>query len=334
MTAPLLMPGPPQAAFDAASGALIRANAAFTAEAREVSRLADLGLGNGIRNDRGVFSTPRGRHYALRTHDEGGLVLCQLIDVTGEVLRLRRAFGDRVELAHTARRLAVTEMTSVLAHEMGQPLGSIGNLVGGLKTRAEKGALSSEEMHDALSRAAAHVHYAGGILQRLRDYVAERRPETAAVDLTALIRRSLDLLGSEIEEQGIILSTSFSPDIPPARGDAVMLQQVVVNLARNAIEAMAGVPPGSRELDVDCKTEQAGEIQVTIADNGPGVTPRDADRLFRPLSSSKPGGAGIGLSVCRTIIELHRGRLWYTTGSQGGAAFHFALPVADGGEDA
>lgn len=333
MSAPIRMPGPPEAAFDVATGALIRADEAFRAEAGEsVRQLADLGLGDSCAKERGAFSAPNGRHYALRTHREGGLILCQLIDVTGEVARLRRAFADRVELAHTARRLAVTEMTSVLAHEMGQPLGSIGNLVGGLKTRAEKGMLRPEDAAATLARAAEQVLYAGGILQRLRDYVAERRPETAEVDLAALIGRSLDLLTSEIEEQGIALDASLCAEVPEACGDAVMLQQVVVNLARNAIEAMSAVPPGRRRLHVSCALDGSGKIAVSIADSGPGIDPAQEGRLFRPLSSGKPGGAGIGLSVCRTIIELHRGRLWYTHGEEGGAAFHFVVPAAARGE--
>ena len=259
---------------------------------------------------------------------------------------LRRHLEDRERLLFTSRTLSVSEMASTLAHELNQPIGTVANVLRGLKMRLEA---ASREPSSAGSQAASAASpaalatgvqlaldqalFAGKIISRIRDYTHSKQPRRDTLDLGAVVRDSLALLDWEVRRDAI----SVHLDIPtqPCRmaGDEVMLQQVFVNLLRNALEAMRSDAPTHRSLQLRLTVERNGrEAALTIRDSGCGLPPDAEQRLFAPFQSTKPNGMGIGLNICRSFVELHQGRLWFTRneaeGWQGkGSTFHVALPL-------
>ena len=257
----------------------------------------------------------------------GARVYLRLEDAAERQQAQSRHLADRERLLFTSRALSVGEMASTLAHELNQPLGSIANLLRGLKARAERGPLTDAVAGPALAKAVEQVHYASAIIARIREYVHARQPRREPLDLSRLARTALDLLDWEIGRDGVRTATRLPADLPPVLGDEVMIQQVVTNLARNAIEAMRTCDPADRELTIEAAADDGRHIEMRIRDRGPGVDGSDADRLFAPFFSTKAGGTGMGLNICRSIVELHRGRLWFTPTQGGGTTFHIALPI-------
>lgn len=242
-----------------------------------------------------------------------------------------RRLADRERLLLTSRVMSVGEMATMIAHELNQPIGSIANIVRGLKARLSRSALTVEDGVEALDRAADQALYASGVIQRMRSFVEQRQPQVEPLDLPRLARATLDLLDWEIARDRVSAQAAFDDDLPPVLGDAVMIQQVLVNLARNGLDAMRGQAPPRRLTIAGRRMEgSARMVELTVADTGPGVSDEAAGRMFSPFFSTKPGGVGVGLGICRSIIELHRGRLWHTREdlNSGGSVFHIALPTA------
>ncbi|TXI33222.1 MAG: HAMP domain-containing histidine kinase [Ottowia sp.] len=241
--------------------------------------------------------------------------------------------------------MAVGEMATTLAHELNQPLGAVTNVLRGLKARLsaaianpQPGALPP--LGQGVQLALDQVQYAARIIGRIRDYTQSRQPRRERVDLHALLHNSLTLLDWDLGRHGVQLSIDLaagigadSDDATAVAGDGVMLQQVMVNLLRNAIDAMSVTPAGQRRLDIGSRIDAAaGQIEITIADTGCGIGDDGAAQLFMPFYSTKPTGMGIGLNICRSLIELHQGRLWFTPNAGRGCTFHVALPLAQGDE--
>jgi two-component system sensor kinase FixL len=245
-----------------------------------------------------------------------------------------RRLADRERLLLTSRVMSVGEMATMIAHELNQPIGSITNIVRGLKARLSRDALTVSEGVEALDKAADQALYASGVIQRMRSFVEQRQPQVEPLDLPRLARATLDLLDWEIARDRVSAQALFDDDLPLVLGDAVMIQQVLVNLARNGLDAMRGEPQLRRLTIAGRRLEgSARMVELSVADTGPGVSEKAAGRMFSPFFSTKPGGMGVGLGICRSIIELHRGRLWHTRDGQGaefsgGSVFHIALPTA------
>ena len=245
-----------------------------------------------------------------------------------------RRLADRERLLLTSRVMSVGEMATMIAHELNQPIGSIANIVRGLKARLSRDALTVTEGVEALDKAADQALYASGVIQRMRSFVEQRQPQVEPLDLPRLARATLDLLDWEIARDRVSAQALFDDDLPPVLGDAVMIQQVLVNLARNGLDAMRGEPQPRRLTIAGRRMEGSTRmVELTVADTGPGVSDEAAGRMFSPFFSTKPGGMGVGLGICRSIIELHRGRLWHTreqggAKTSGGSLFHIALPTA------
>jgi signal transduction histidine kinase len=163
------------------------------------------------------------------------------------------------------------------------------------------------------------------VLARVREYAAAREPRRAPTDLARICASALALLDWEIERDGARVTVDFPKDLPLVEADEVMLQQVVVNLARNALEAMRPRLPEERLLELRAALTDDG-VEVAISDSGVGLAETAAEDLFTPFFSTKTGGMGIGLNLCRSIIELHGGRLWFTPNSDRGATFRFIVP--------
>jgi two-component system sensor kinase FixL len=244
----------------------------------------------------------------------------------------------QVELLHVSRLSAAGEMASALAHELNQPLTATVSAVRAAQRLLDASSnqhAAAADVHDAIDLAAEQALRAGQIIRRLRDFVGrggegDRRLE----DLAKLAEEAgvLALVGAR--EHGVHVAYRFDPELPCALVDGIQIQQVLVNLMRNAMEAMAADEAGRdcasprRELTVTAAAVSGDEVEVSVADTGPGLALENAERLFDPFVSTKPGGMGLGLSICRSIIESHGGRLWTEPNPGGGAVFRFTLPSA------
>ncbi|TPG41023.1 PAS domain S-box protein [Sphingomonas koreensis] len=232
------------------------------------------------------------------------------------------------ELIHVSRLSAMGTMASTLAHELNQPLTAIANyLEAGRDLLDTPGARSHNLLREAMAEAAAESLRAGALVRRLREFVTRGEIDKRAEDLSVMIDEAgrLALLGAR--ERGIRTFFCLDPACSRAMVDRVQIQQVVVNLLRNAMESLDTAP--QRDIFVSTMREGADLVRVSITDTGPGLSDRMVDRLFQAFSTTKEHGMGLGLSICRTIIEAHNGRIWYEPRSGGGAAFHFTLIAAD-----
>jgi two-component system sensor kinase FixL len=237
------------------------------------------------------------------------------------------------ELAHVGRVSEVGTLASALAHELNQPLTAVANYCETARDLLE-GPLDSdtvETLREALDDAARQSVRAGQIVRRLRDFITHGHTERHIENLPRLINEAnaLALVGSR--EHGVEVQVDLDPAARSVLVDRIQIQQVLVNLIRNAIDAMAG--SSLRLLEISTRNEPEGWIRVTVADSGSGIGEAVAAQLFQPFVTSKEGGMGIGLSICRTIIEAHGGRIWFEPGPGGGTLFHFTLADAEAADD-
>lgn len=241
---------------------------------------------------------------------------------------LRRHLEDREQLLFTSRALSVSEMASVLAHELNQPIGTVVNLLRGIKARLlAAGAPADAEIGEALRIALEQALFASRIVARIRGYTLARRQRVDALDLAVVVRESLALLDWDLHRHGVSVSSRLTDTDVQMTGDKVMIQQVLVNLLRNALDAMHGTPAHKRRLQVSL-SKHGRLARISIQDSGCGVSTEAEHRLFTPFHSTKPNGLGIGLNICRSFVELHQGRLWFTRHDAApGSTFHIELPL-------
>ena len=253
--------------------------------------------------------------------------LLRLSDRREQGRALQRQLDDREQLLFTSRVFSVGEMATTLAHELNQPIGATANLLRGLRSRLarRKQGLDAEEAA-ALERALEQVMFAARVITRIREFTHSHQPRHARVDLAALLRASASLLDWDLRRSRAKLALQLPDEAVLVRGDEVMLQQVLVNLMRNALDAMRSAPPEQPQLTLTLGVK-GQEAVVQVCDNGCGLDDGAAAKLFVPFASSKPTGMGIGLSICRSFVELHQGRLWFTRNAQRGATFHVGLPL-------
>jgi two-component system sensor kinase FixL len=237
----------------------------------------------------------------------------------------RRLHELQNDLIHVSRVSAMGTMASTLAHELNQPLTAVANYVEAARDLVpeDQRDLHAELFREALDGAAQQAVRAGQIVRRLRDFVARGDVEKTVTDLHALIREAagLGLIGAT--EKSVQAYFNFDPSARTVFVDRVQIQQVLINLLRNSMEAMQASPV--RELTISTAIEDVDHVRVTVADTGPGLSPEVADQLFQAFASTKDEGLGLGLSICRTIIEAHDGRIWAEPGEQGGTRFHFTV---------
>jgi two-component system, LuxR family, sensor kinase FixL len=241
---------------------------------------------------------------------------------------LQRQLDDREQLLFTSRVISVGEMATTLAHELNQPIGATANLLRGLRSRLGRrtGRLDAEEAQ-ALDRAIDQVMFASRVIARIREFTHSHQPRPTRLDLAALLRESVALLDWDLQRSGTRLVLELPDDSVCVKGDEVMLQQVAVNLMRNALDALRADPPADPRLTLRLCV-QGGEAEVQVRDNGCGLSDESEAKLFVPFASTKPSGMGIGLSICRSFVELHQGRLWFSRNDDRGVTFHLNLPLA------
>jgi two-component system sensor histidine kinase DctS len=249
-----------------------------------------------------------------------------IVDIT-ERKQLEERERRQVEtLAHNARLTMLGEVASTLAHELNQPLTAIASYGAGVTNSLAKLGVQDELVLGALQRLGQQAEHAGRIVARIREFLTRREPRHEACDLNDVITASLDLLRRDLQRRGIALELALSPQVPPVLADAVLIEQVVINLVRNAADALLA-REGGRRIAVSSRV--AGDfVRIDVGDNGPGLAGRRIEQLCAPFYSTKADGMGMGLAICRSIIEAHQGVLDASDTASGGALFSFSLPLS------
>jgi len=240
-------------------------------------------------------------------------------DAEGEVEQLQ------VKLEHAARLSVMGEMAAGIAHELHQPLGAISNYSRGCTIRLAKSPDETAEVLDVLQRISSESHRAGLIIKRIREFVHRRRPEMQATDVNGCIRDALQLTKSRLHREQVQQSLQLADDLHEAHGDPTQIVQIVSNLILNAVDAMGDCDPEERVLEITSKNSGDGTLEIAVRDTGQGVPPDFRDRLFDQFSTTKSDGLGIGLSISRSIVESHGGKIWYTPNDPAGSTFRFTL---------
>jgi C4-dicarboxylate-specific signal transduction histidine kinase len=249
---------------------------------------------------------------------------------TTERRKAEEALSDaHAELAHVSRVLTMGELTASIAHEVNQPLGAIvtnGNACLRLMSRATPDLEGSREAVECMISDAMR---ASEVIRRIRTLLRKTTAEKAPLNINETIEEVIALSASELARNQVALRAELETYSPPVLGDRVQLQQVLLNLILNGNEAMSLPGWQPRELVITSRKTRDDEVTVALQDTGHGIVPGDQERIFDAFITSKPGGLGLGLSISRTIIEAHGGRLWATQNKIRGATFQFTLPTID-----
>ena len=219
------------------------------------------------------------------------------------------------------------EMSASIAHEINQPLAAVVNNAMACLNWLD--AQNFDEARQSAELVIADGRRAGEIVSRIRALVKKDAPRKDAVDINAIIVEVIALVRYEVQGQRVSVQTALAKDLPPVQGDRIQLQQVLMNLMMNAIEAMSGSDEAPRVLSIASSRAGARAMLIRVADSGPGLNPATRDRLFQAFHTTKPQGMGMGLAISRSIVEAHGGRLWATANEPHGAVFQFTLPIGE-----
>jgi PAS domain S-box-containing protein len=239
---------------------------------------------------------------------------------------LRNAQG---ELVRVARLTTMGELLASIAHEINQPLAAVASSGSACLRWLNRDQPDLDAARDAASRVVRDAHRAADVIHSLRALAQKSGPQLTKLYLHDAIEEVLALTRGELQPHGVVLHTDLAAGDRPVLGDRVQLQQVLLNLIMNSIQAMAAVPDRRRELTVSVALAEPDRVHVTVEDTGPGLDPAIAPRIFEPFFTTKADGLGMGLSICRSIIEAHGGQLWASPRALHGTVFHFTVPVAD-----
>ena len=252
--------------------------------------------------------------------------MASVLDITERKRARELARQQEEKLAATARLVTMGEMASTIAHELNQPLSAIASYTAGCLNLLDGSSPPGGELQEALRKAAEQTQRAGRIIRRVHDFVKKREPTRTPVRMRAVVEEAVGFADVEARKRRVRIQARLADEDPELEADPLLLQQVVLNLLRNAMDAMAATPAECREILVSTEAG-AGSVTVSISDRGCGISPEVREQLFRPFFSTKAEGMGMGLNICRSIIELHRGRVWAEANPDGGAVFSFSLPV-------
>lgn len=248
-----------------------------------------------------------------------------MVDITERKLAAERERQQQERLQSTARLVAVGEMASSIAHELNQPLAAISSYCTGAANLLRNQTPTADVL-PALDKAVEQAQRAGQVIRRIYSLARPDDSRFESVDLAERVEAALALIDGEIRQKGIRVSLELSTRAM-VEGDPVLLEQALFNLLRNAIESMRDTTPESRQLNIALKCGD-GYARLAIADRGAGIDPGVAGKLFDPLFTTKPEGMGMGLAICRSVVENHRGRLSFEANPEGGTVFHVLLPLA------
>jgi len=256
-----------------------------------------------------------------------GLIALQLHDCLLAEHDMHVYMQARESMFTISRTISVSEMATTLAHEIKQPVATIINIMNGLKIMLKQGLTEtpSKKMEDALDSVLEQANFTNSVINRIRDFTQARRPQQVDIEITALLRESLSLMDWLLNANQCSTELVIVDEPLICRGDPTMLQQVLINLLRNGVEAMLQCKPDDRHLVIECVRKHQSVV-VSIKDSGHGLSGKE-NSLFVPFSSSKANGMGVGLNICRSFIELHQGRLWLSPNADVGCTSNVELPL-------
>jgi PAS domain S-box-containing protein len=263
--------------------------------------------------------------------EEGNQGVAFVLDLT-ERKRAEEALRQlESDLAHMNRLSVMGELTASLAHEVTQPIAAVRNYARAALNFLNQQAPDLDEVKEALGSILGAANRSGEIIERICDHIKKAPPRKTRFDLNHAIDEVIVLARSAITRNGVSVQTLLAEGLAPVQGDRVQLQQVILNLILNAVEAMGSVEAGTRELSISTEQNQAKEVLVAVRDSGPGIGPENLERVFEAFYTTKDSGMGMGLSICRSIIDAHGGRLWAARNEPRGVVFQFTLPSAESG---
>jgi two-component system sensor kinase FixL len=231
------------------------------------------------------------------------------------------------EAEHASRVTLVTGMASALAHEINQPMTAARALARAAQQLLRMPQADLPRAEQNLTKLIAQVDHAASVIRRMRDFLRRGRRHVSIVDVRAMLDDTLALLAGDAAVRGIRIDVELEHNLPPVHGDRVQLQQVFLNLIRNAIEAIEPNRTDGRIVVTARRRDSPPRVEFCVADNGPGIDPAMVERLFEPLTTSKHDGLGLGLPISASIAEAHGGRLWYAPETTTGAEFRLSLPI-------
>lgn len=262
---------------------------------------------------------------AVRILDGTVLYCCR--DVTAHKRADEALQSARLDLVHASRLALVGELAASIAHEVNQPLQSIvSNASAGISILERQKPPKLDTLNEILTDIDELGHLAAGVVARIQMLARKRPPEFEAVDVRELVAETLRIIEADARRRRITLRADSQPDLPKIAADRIWLQQVLLNLALNGMDAMQDVPPGDRALDVRA-WGSAGTVEISVSDTGHGIARDELPKLFEAFFTTKKHGVGLGLAVARSIVDAHRGKIWAVDHAGRGATFRLSLPV-------
>ena len=249
-------------------------------------------------------------------------------DLTGQKAAEEEALRQREQMNHVSRLTTMGEMAAAMAHELNQPLAAIANYTAASRRLLERGAGGVDEVMRALTEIGNQAHRAGEVIQRIRDFARSRSVNRRPIKVADLISEVLPLAAMDAKANGVDLRIRLDRDLPEVVVDPIQIQQVVLNLVRNGVDAMEGIPAKDRRLDLRAGREDADRVRIAVTDRGPGVSDAARDSLFTPFFTTKSQGMGMGLAISRSIIVAHGGKLDFENNPVSGATFYLTLPTS------
>lgn len=239
----------------------------------------------------------------------------------------RRYQEMQLELAHANRVATMGQLTSLVAHEVSQPISAVTISAGAALNWLRRSPPALEEVRASIEAIVRDAHRSSEVISQLRALYRKALPRKERLDFNEAVKQAIVLTGSEALKNGISVKTQLAEGLPLIEGDRVQLQQVLLNLVVNAIQAMATMTDGARDLLIATSPAEPDSVLVRVADSGPGLDPQMLENVFDAYFTTKPHGMGMGLAICRSIIDAHSGRLWASANQPCGVVFQFTLPA-------
>jgi len=265
---------------------------------------------------------------AASLEPEGNQGVAFVLDLTERRRAESEAREAQMELAHANRMATMGQLTAAIAHEVNQPIAATKVNAQAALRWLNRDVPDLEEVRQLLTRVANDGDRAGNVVSRIRNLVKKAPPQMEPLHINEAIGGVIELTRSEAMKNGVSVQTQFAESLPAVTGDRTQLQQVILNLILNAVQAMSESGLDVRELQISTEAHQPDGVIVSVRDSGPGIGQENLDRLFDPFYTTKSAGMGMGLAICRSIVEGHGGRIWATANVPRGAAFYFTLPAA------
>jgi PAS domain S-box-containing protein len=270
------------------------------------------------------------RSHRVKSESDDEEIVGAVMDITAARDAREALHAAQAELAHVNRVTTMGQLAASISHEINQPITAVvTNASAGLQWLAAQPP-DLGEARDAFDRVIKAGNQAGKVTGRIRALINKAPPRKDDLEINEAILEVIALTHGEVVKNGVSLQTQLAAGLPLVQGDKVQLQQVILNLIINAVEAMSDVSEGSRELLIGTGKDASSAVLVAVQDSGPGLSPEGFERLFDPLYTTKPGGMGMGLSICRSIVEAHGGRVWAARAAGPGVTVQFTLPVGEG----